>query len=122
MAGQEYSDLPLVARGVLDVLQGELAAPELYREYVGRYLVMWPGRYRRLVCALDADDQEALMDAVVSVKTSAGMLGAFRLQQLALAIEDAVRKQRMDRVRALLPEVETCGRLTMKQLLQELDH
>jgi HPt (histidine-containing phosphotransfer) domain-containing protein len=83
---------------------------------------MWPGRYRRMVSALDADDQEALMDAVLSVKTSAGMLGALRLQQLALTIEDAVRKQEMDGVRAVLDELESCGQLTSDQLRDELSH
>ena len=122
VAGKTYQDLPVVARGVLDVLQGELASPELYKEYVGRYLEMWPGRYQRMVSALDADDQEALMDAVLSVKTSAGMLGAVRLQQLALTIENAVRKQQMDGVRAVLNELEGCGQITSEQLRLELSH
>lgn len=122
LAGKQYQDLPVVARGILDVLQGELASPELYKEYVGRYVEMWPGRYRRMVSALDADDQEALMDAVLSVKTSAGMLGALRLQQLALTIEDAVRKQELDGVRAVLHELESCGQLTSDQLRGELSH
>lgn len=120
MAGQESRDLPLVAREILDALHDELAAPELYRAYVGRYLEMWPGRYRRLVSAVDAEDDEALVDAVLSVKTSAGMLGALRLEQLALDMEDAVRKRRMDRVRALLAELELCGQLTTEQLRREL--
>lgn len=120
MAGQEYRDLPLVDRGVLDLLHEELAAPELYRAYVGRYLEMWPDRYRRLVSAVDAEDDEALMDAVLSVKTSAGMLGALRLEQLVLDMEDAVRKRRMDRVRALLAELELCGQFTTEQLRREL--
>lgn len=98
----------------------ELAAPELYRAYVGRYLEMWPDRYRRLVSAVDEEDDEALMDAVLSVKTSAGMLGALRLEQLAFDMEDAVRKQRMDRVRALLAELKLCGQLTADQLRHEL--
>lgn len=61
------------------------------------------------------------MDAVLSVKTSAGMLGALRLEQLALKMEDAVRKQRMDKVRVLLTEMEICGQLTMVQLRDELN-
>lgn len=119
MAGQDYRDFPLIAREVLDVLQDEIAAPEIYGEYVGRYLAMWPDRYRRLVSALNSGDEEALMDAALSVKTSARMMGALRLAQLASAMEDAVSEQRMDKVRALLDELDNCGRLTMEQLRHE---
>lgn len=121
MAGQEYPDLPLVARDILDALHDELADPQLYRLYVGQYLAMWPNRYQRLVSALQAENNEALMDAVLSVKTSAGMLGALRLVRLAREVEDEVRSQRMYRVRVLLPELELCGRLTSEQLRHELN-
>jgi HPt (histidine-containing phosphotransfer) domain-containing protein len=121
LAGQEYGGPPLVARDILEVLFEELADSGLYRRYVDQYVAMWPGRYRRLVSALGGEDHEVLMDAVLSVKTSAGMLGALQLEQLALEMEDAVRKQRMDRVRALLPEVKICGQLTTVQLRDELD-
>lgn len=117
--GQDYGDFPLVSREVLDVLQEGVGAPEVYREYVGRYLAMWPGRYQRLVSALGSGDEEALMDAVLSVKTSAGMLGALRLARLVLDMEDAVR-ERIGGVRARLDELELCGRLTMEQLRHEL--
>lgn len=120
MAGQEYRDLPLVAYEVLEVLRDDLAAPELYRAYVARYLQMWPGRCQRVVSALDAEDHEALMDAVLSIKTSAGMLGALRLVWLASDVEDAVRMGRMGRVRGLLTEMELCGQLTTEQLRTEL--
>lgn len=120
MTGREYRDLPLVARGDLDALRDDLAAPELYRTYVGQYLQMWPRRCQRLVSALDIEDKEALMDAVLSIKTSAGMLGAVRLEQLALNIEDAARNGRMDRARSFLAELDMCGELTTEQLRCEL--
>lgn len=120
VAGQEYRDLPLVAREILDVLQDDLADPELYRRYVGQYLAIWPSRYGRLMSALQTENKEALMDAVLSIKTSAGMLGALRLAQLASDLEDELRRQRMDEVRALAAEVERCGELTTEQLRHEL--
>lgn len=119
LAGQDYRDFPLIAREVLDVLQDDIAAPEVYREYGGRYRTMWPDRYRRLVSALNSGDEEVLLDAVLSVKTSAGMIGALRLARLASVMEDAVRELRMSQVRALLDELENCGRLTMEKLLHE---
>lgn len=122
MAGQDYRDFPLITREVLDILRDEIAAPEVYGEYVGRSLAMWPSRYRRLASALNSGDEEALMDAVLSVKTSAGMMGALRLARLAAEMEDAVRERRMSVVRALLDELENCGRLTMEQLRQETGH
>ncbi|MGN7150732.1 Hpt domain-containing protein [Arthrobacter sp. SAFR-179] len=120
VAGQEHDDLPLVAHDILEVLREELADSGLYRRYVDQYVAMWPGRHRRLVSALNTEDHEAFRDAVLSVKTSAGMLGALRLEQLALEMEDAVRKQRMERVRTLLTELEICGQLTTEQLRDEL--
>lgn len=120
MAGQNYRELPLVSREALDDLRHGIGAPEVYSEYVGRYLAMWPGRYQRLVTALGSGNEEALMDAVLSVKTSAGMLGALRLARLALDMTEAVREGRMDGVRARLDELELCGRLTMEQLRHEL--
>lgn len=120
VAGQEYRDLPLVAREVLDDLRDDLADPGLYERYVGQYLAIWPGRYGRLISALQAENNDALTDAVLSIKTSAGMLGALRLAQLASDIEDEVRHQRMNNVRALAAEVERCGELTAEQLRHEL--
>lgn len=119
MAGEDYRDFPLIAREVLDVLEDEIAAPGIYTEYVRQYLAIWPDRYRRLVSALNSGDEDALLDAVLSVKTSAGMMGALRLARLASALEDAVRERRLGEVRAFLDELEDCGRLTMEQLRQE---
>lgn len=120
VAGQEYRDLPLVAREILDDLRDELADPVLYRRYVGQYLAIWPSRYGRLISALQAENNDALMDAVLSIKTSAGMLGALRLAKLVNDLEEDVRHQRMDNVRALAAEVERCGELTTEQLRHEL--
>lgn len=120
MAGQEYRDLPLIAYEVLDDLRADLAAPELFQGYVGRYVEMWPDRCRRLATALDAEDQEALLDAVLSITTSAGMVGAVRLEQVALDIKDTARNGRVESVRSFLEELELCGQLTIEQLRRDL--
>lgn len=117
---EDIEDFPLVSRGVLHDLQAALAAPGVYSGYVCAYTAMWPCRFQRLVAALDAGNQEVLMDAVLSVKTSAGMLGALRLARLASEIEDAVRHCRMDWIGTRVGELELCGRLTVEQLRHEL--
>lgn len=112
-------DLPLVAAGVLEELKADLAVPELYRRYLSHYLKMWPQRCGRLSSAVRAEDGEALLDAVLSIKTSAAMVGALRLECLARGIEAAARDGCRDRMQPWLAELERCGALTMEQLRRE---
>lgn len=119
MAGHGCQDLPLVAVGVLEDLKADLAVPDLYREYLGQYLKMWPRRRQRLVSALQAEDGEALLDAALSIKTSAAMVGALRLECLARGIEHAVRGGRKDRIQSSMEELELCGELTTEKLRLE---
>ena len=86
-ADDDSGKLPLVSADVFNALQVDLDDAEAARRYLLSNLQMWEGRYTRLSVAIKAGNNEAAMDAVLSVRTSAGMVAALRLAQLAAGIQ-----------------------------------
>ncbi|WP_282826036.1 glycosyltransferase [Gulosibacter sediminis] len=76
--------IPLVDTAVFDELvldlEGELAA---VTEIVARFVVAWPRRIGQLRGAVASEQLEAMWDAIGSIRVSAAMLGAPRLQVAA---------------------------------------
>lgn len=80
-------DTTVIAR-----LGTDLGDPCFVRRFVATYRDMLPGRVQRVFSALDADDREDLMDAVLSLRTSATTVGATALAALADDVEQQVRR------------------------------
>jgi HPt (histidine-containing phosphotransfer) domain-containing protein len=82
------SDMPVVDDGALERLV-RLGGPTLLREMIELYLTHGSERIAALDAGLAADDARAVQRAVHSLKSSAGNLGARRLQHTAEAVEAA---------------------------------
>ena len=115
-ADDDSGKLPLVSADVLHALQADLEDAEAARRYLLNNLQMWDGRYTRLSAAINAGNKEAAMDAVLSVSTSARMVGALRLAQLAAGIQQYLVAGDIRGAASSLDELEACGRLTMEEL------
>lgn len=75
----------------LSGLTGHTGDDELARVLVRHYLRLLPLRLRRLLAALEAEDPDTAMDAVLSLKVSSRTLGARELGALAAAVERQLR-------------------------------
>jgi HPt (histidine-containing phosphotransfer) domain-containing protein len=115
MSANNPGNFPLISGDVFSALQADVN-PEVARRYLMQYLQMWDGRYTRLSSAITAGNKEAAVDAVLSVRTSAQMMGALRLAAVAARIEEALAGGETRRAVPLLDELEACGRLTMEEL------
>jgi HPt (histidine-containing phosphotransfer) domain-containing protein len=60
-----------------------------------------------------ADDRAASLDACLSVKSSAAMVGALRLSAVASELERAIRAGDPAASRALLPQLSEVGERSM---------
>jgi HPt (histidine-containing phosphotransfer) domain-containing protein len=59
--------------------------------FVRRFRQLLPVRVRRIAAALHTHDLDEAMDAVLSLKTAAGTLGATELHQISARIEHHLR-------------------------------
>jgi HPt (histidine-containing phosphotransfer) domain-containing protein len=116
MCLREHQQPPLVCRSILDALWTELEDTVVYDDYVADYLQIWESRYDRLATAVRDADISAALDAVLSVKSSASMVGAARLATLAAEVEQSIRSERLAGVIPLLSTLATCGRSTLEEL------
>jgi HPt (histidine-containing phosphotransfer) domain-containing protein len=112
---------PLVDPSALEELGSQLDSPAVAKGFARDYTNMWDQRYQSLASSLDSGDQDAAMDAVLSLKTSSAMVGGVRLAQLARALEDAIRVRDADRARSLLCEVAESGNETVDELQLSYD-
>jgi len=102
----------LVDRTVLTELQAELGGdPGIISTFVRTYIQLLPWRVGRLYHALEKQDIEDAMDAVLSLKTSSHMVGAICMNRLATELELSIRLlAASDHLDELAPQV------------QEIDH
>jgi HPt (histidine-containing phosphotransfer) domain-containing protein len=112
---------PLVDPSALQELGSQLDSPAVAKGFARDYTNMWDQRYQSLASSLDSGDQDAAMDAVLSLKTSSAMVGGVRLAQLARALEDAIRVRDADRARSLRREVAESGNETVDELQLSYD-
>ncbi|MEP7738841.1 Hpt domain-containing protein [Nocardioides sp. 31GB23] len=76
---------------VITQLGTDLGDRAFVGRFVGTYLRMLPGRVGRVLTALETEDHDDLMDAVLSLRTSASTVGAVALASLAQDVEQHVR-------------------------------
>lgn len=83
--------MSILDAAVITQLGTDLGDPAFVQRLVGTYRRMLPGRVERVITALEADDHDDLMDAVLSLRTSATTVGATALASLAGDVEQHVR-------------------------------
>jgi HPt (histidine-containing phosphotransfer) domain-containing protein len=88
--------------GVVSCLTGDPRDAAFAPELVTRYRRLLPERVRRIGVALDAEDRDVTMDAVLSLKSSSALVGAGELHDLAVRIERHVRREEPAPARAVL--------------------
>lgn len=116
MSSEDSGEQPIVSEQVFTDLQADLEEPDVTLQFLLNYLQMWDNRYTRLSEAINAGNRETAMDAVLSVRTSARMIGALRLAQRAADIERYLLAGDTQSAALLLGELEQCGGATMQQL------
>ena len=108
--------LPLIDAAVLDELEDELAGSGLAQRFARDYAAMWDQRLSRLGAAVDSQDEDSALDAVISLKISSAMVGGVRLARLAELLEAMIRKGDFVEGQALMVGVALDGARTVSEL------
>jgi len=121
VTGSKYSQeaaglLPLVDAAVLEELEDELAGSGLAQRFARDYAAMWDQRCTRLAAAVDSQDSESALDAVISLKISSAMVGGVRLAKLAELLEVLIRRGDFGQGQALMKRVAQDGGQTVSEL------
>ncbi|MHA7276029.1 hypothetical protein [Arthrobacter sp. HLT1-21] len=108
--------LPLHSPRALDRLERELENPVACQAFVQISIGMWDQRFYRLTRAAEARDEARLMDVILSIESSSKMLGLEQLAALAGVLKSRLERHDLDAVLGLLPPLEQCGKLSMREL------
>lgn len=120
---------PVIDTDALGRLREQLGDPEIMRGFLRRYESMLEQRLERLQHALDAQDHDDWMDAVLSLKTSSAMAGATALAHLSAELQDCLTKRPPEAVRwpmadgleAVMAALRHLARETAQQLRSFLE-
>lgn len=108
---------PLVCTETLHSLEESLFGErELCRNFVFRYIDMWPGRFERIHTALSSGDCEQAMDAILGLRSSSIMVGAAQLGQLSTDLIKLLEKGRLSTASHKISGLRACGIQTTSQL------
>ena len=110
--------LPLVDLSVLRQLEEELGDPEVARSFAKDYISIWDKRIQYLMRSMADDDPDAAMDAVLSLKNSAFMVGGTRLASLAVELERIIRNGDLPSAQARVADITEVGQATIQALQQ----
>lgn len=116
MSTDDSNELPIVSERIFTDLQADLEEPDVTLRFLLNYLEMWDGRFARLSAAVSAGNRPKAIDAVMSVRTSARMIGALHLAQCAADTERHLFAGDIRGAALLLDDLELCGRDTMEEL------
>jgi len=116
-AGNDDKALALDRKALFDGLKiGGQVRPALVQRVIGLFLEDTPQLLHGLHEALAANDVQAALRAVHTLKSSSAALGALPLSNAARLAEAAAREDRLDAVRALLPQLELQHERAARQL------
>lgn len=113
---QDGSQEAVLDLSVLRELEEELGGSGVAHNFARDYISIWEKRLRYLERSVEDNDPDAAMDAALSLKNSALMVGATRLAKLAIEVQRLVKSGDLAGVQRLLPEVARAGALTVKEL------
>jgi HPt (histidine-containing phosphotransfer) domain-containing protein len=82
-------------------------------DFLRFFVDLWPSRWERLDAAVRAGDRAAALDACLSVKSSAAMVGALLLSDVAGQLERSISAADHARAQAMLPELGEVGERSM---------
>lgn len=109
--------LPLVCTATLESLERDLNGEQaLCRNFVCRYVEMWPERFNRIHTAVETGHQEDAMDAILSLRSSCMMVGAARLGELTDHLVQLIKRGSHAEAAQKLPALRLCGNLTAGHL------
>lgn len=109
--------LPLVCTETLHSLEESLDGESaLCRNFVCRYVEMWPGRFVRLHEAVSAGQKEEAIDAALSLRSSSIMVGAARLGELTSDLIKVLETGCDSMATKKLAALRRCGNQTAGQL------
>ena len=108
--------LPLVDAGVLAEMEEQLDGSDLALRFVRDYAAMWDQRCAKLAAAVDVQDMDAALDAVISLKITSAMVGGLRLARLAELLESVIREGNFDHGQILMKRVAEDGDQTVSEL------
>jgi HPt (histidine-containing phosphotransfer) domain-containing protein len=111
-------ELPLVDLGVLRQLEEELGDREVARSFARDYISIWEKRIRYLMRSVAENDPDAAMDAVLSLKNSAFMVGGARLAGLAMELECILRDGDLPSAQPRVSSIAEVGQATIQALQQ----
>jgi hypothetical protein len=112
----ESATLPVLDLDVLHELEEDMGSTGVAHSFARDYISIWDKRRTYLEASVEDDDAEAAMDAVLSLKNSALMVGAARLAKLAVDLEQMVKRGDLSAARQLLPCVALTGEETVSGL------
>ena len=111
------ASFPLVCAETLHSLEESLYGEQsLCRNFVCRYIDMWPGRFERIQNAVTAGQLEEAMDAALSLRSSSMMVGAARLGELTTDLIRLIEGGRHAEATNKLAVLGMCGNQTACQL------
>lgn len=107
---------PVLDLTVLQELEEDMGGSGVARTFANDYIGIWDKRLGYLEQSVRNNDPDLAMDAVLSLKNSAFMVGGSRLASLAVEVESLIRAGDLPAVTALLPVVAQTGRDTVTAL------
>ena len=111
------ASLPLVCIATLHSLEESLDGQQsLCRNFVCRYVEMWPGRFERLRVAVMAGHHAEAMDAALSLRSSSLMVGAAQVGELSTDLIRLLEGGRHAEATKKLAMLGRCGNQTACQL------
>lgn len=110
--------MPLVDLNVLQQLEEELGDREVARSFARDYISIWDKRIRYLMRSMTDNDPDAAMDAVLSLKNSAFMVGGARLATLAMELECILRDGGLPSAQPRVSNIAEVGQATIQALQQ----
>lgn len=109
--------LPLLDQQSLADLAEELEGRDEYAaEIVSRFSLIWPRRLANLQRAVAAEDTVEIGDAIASIRVSATMVGAKRLQVAAEDFTTMVETGELEAARSALPRLARVGDDTVAEI------
>jgi HPt (histidine-containing phosphotransfer) domain-containing protein len=77
---------------------------------------MWDKRYSRLALALQNQDRDSALDAIISLRITSTMVGGVRLARLAELLESVIRQGDFGQGQAMMERVADNGDRTVSEL------
>ena len=113
-------DLPLLEVGALERLE-EWGGPQMQRRMIEIFLSYTPDRINQIKEGFSRAEASAVEAGAHTLKSSAGNLGATRLQELCEEVERIAEGRDLGELDRLLPELEaaySATRLELEKLLK----